>query len=414
MPSYEVATEDLLSIRDQLSAQAVLLGSTRTTVTAATTAMVDQIDGGLAQAQTVIDAVLADLIGLVAAADAAAGMADWLGPDAEIFRAANADLSATIGRSRSTVETALIAHRAATTQLGRVMAATLEELDAEAGRSADLSAQLSAAVGAEADSYEAAFNGSWDDRAATPVPGGDPPAQTPEDEDDWDGIGDPDKEWHKGKEWQHEYRNGTGRDPKDPGVDIDPVWEHTLFETHPEAAVGVLKGSFGEESGFHGEGELDAAKAEAQAKATAGLSLTDGAFISAGAGASAVLGAAQGKVGYGPVTGQAQGYLLGAEASADAKGSIGPDGAQGSFHSEAFVGGKAEGELSAEYAGVTAGVGGEVSYGVGAHADADASFTSERVGVSVDVGASLGLGAGVKFDVSIDPSDVVDALGDLF
>jgi hypothetical protein len=114
------------------------------------------------------------------------------------------------------------------------------------------------------------------------------------------------------------------------------------------------------------------------------------------------------------VTAQAQGYALGAEASTDLRAGIGPNGAEASFGSEAFVGGRLEGELSAEYAGVTAGVGGEVSYGIGAHADVDASFTTDRVGVSVDVGAALGVGAGVKFDVSVDPGDVLDSLDDLF
>jgi hypothetical protein len=425
MAGYEVQTEDLIGIRDQLAAQAGLVGSTSSSVVEATSTLLLQLEVGLRQAEATIDGLLQEVAATVQTTGSTAAAADWLGPDSEAFREANADLMAAVSRSQAQLETALTGHRTATTQIGATLLDTLGQFTAEASRSQELTGQLSAAVGAEANSYEQAFNGSWNEAGAVAAAGaatGAPTAATgrppdggsPEEEDDWDGIGDPDKEWRKGPEWESKYRNGSGKDPKDLPFSIDPLAEHTFLDEKAEAEVGVLQGSFGDESGLQGSGQLAAAEAKAQVDAKAGISLTDGAFISASAGASAALGAAQGKIGYGPLTAQGQGYLLGAEASADVKAGIGANGAEASLKSEAFAGGKAEAEASAEYGGVTAGVGGEVSYGIGAHANADASFTTDRVGVSVDVGAAIGLGAGVKFDVSVNPGEVLHSLGDLF
>ena len=68
-----------------------------------------------------------------------------------------------------------------------------------------------------------------------------------------------------------------------------------------------------------------------------------------------------------------------------------------------FAGGKAEAEVSQDLGPVDVGVGGEISYGIGAHAEADAEISSDNIGVSVDVGATLGIGGGIKFDIGFDP-----------
>jgi hypothetical protein len=106
-------------------------------------------------------------------------------------------------------------------------------------------------------------------------------------------------------------------------------------------------------------------------------------------------------------------------ATGDAVVSIGPDKVSGHVGGEAFAGAKAEAQASGTVAGVTAAAGAEVSYGIGAHLNADGELSAAKVGVAVDLGATLGVGAGAKVDVSISPKEVianldsaVDDLGD--
>ncbi|HWJ51990.1 MAG TPA: hypothetical protein VNT24_01280, partial [Propionibacteriaceae bacterium] len=221
MVAYEVQTEDLMGIRDQLAAQADLVGSTSSGIADATTTLLQQMEAGVSTAQVTIEGLLQSLADTVSTTDSTAAAADWIGPDSDTFRQANADLIAAIARSQTQLESALTGHRTATTQVGATLADTLQQFTAEAGRSQELTSQLSAAVGAEADSYEQAFNGSWSAAGigsaaggAAAAPGQPPPDGENAEEDDWDGIGDPDKEWHKGPEWESKYRNGTGEDPK--------------------------------------------------------------------------------------------------------------------------------------------------------------------------------------------------------
>jgi len=137
----------------------------------------------------------------------------------------------------------------------------------------------------------------------------------------------------------------------------------------------------------------------------------------ASAGASAVASAVQvaGRIGggsdfaNGSVGGKA---YVGAEAKADASGSVGPDGAKVHLGAEAFAGAKAEVDAGGTLAGVTAAAGAEVSYGVGAHADVDLALSATSLGVSMDLGATLGIGAGAKFDVSVNPQEVMANVGE--
>jgi len=94
---------------------------------------------------------------------------------------------------------------------------------------------------------------------------------------------------------------------------------------------------------------------------------------------------------------------VGAEANAKGGLSLGMDGVRANAGVDAFIGGKAEGDINHDWGVVDAGIGGEISYGLGAHAEADAEFSADRVGVSVDIGATLGIGGGIELDIGFDP-----------
>ncbi len=161
MAAYEVQTDDLIGVGEQLGRQAGVTATTRIGVDAATTSMITVLDTGASTAEATVGGLLADLAVIVSVADAAAGGADWLGADAEVFRSANAELVTVIGRSQTGLEQAFVAHRTATGELGRTLQATLTEFVAASSRSEDLAAQLAAAVGSEVEAYEAAFAGGF-------------------------------------------------------------------------------------------------------------------------------------------------------------------------------------------------------------------------------------------------------------
>jgi uncharacterized protein YukE len=161
---------------------------------------------------------------------------------------------------------------------------------------------------------------------------------------------------------------------------------------------------------------LSAARVEASAGSSLDIDAHGNLVGSAEASAAGYLAYAAGKLQRG--SDFANGTLggkayVGAEARADASGSIGPQGAKGHLGAEAFAGAKVELDAGATLAGVTAEAGGEISYGVGAHADVDVELSATGVGVSVDLGAALGLGAGVKFDVSVNPQEVIANVGEV-
>ncbi|MGO1584184.1 MAG: hypothetical protein ACTHXO_13300, partial [Actinomycetaceae bacterium] len=153
--------------------------------------------------------------------------------------------------------------------------------------------------------------------------------------------------------------------------------------------------------------------ANAETSGQAGVSLEDGAYVQANAEAGAYLAKGEAHWQNQHGTGAEGEAYIGAEATAEGQASIGPGGARIDAGLDAFAGGKAEGEVSqdiGDYGSV--GVGGEVSYGIGAHAEVDGEISADRIGVSVDVGATLGIGAGVNFDVSVSPSEIIGDLGD--
>jgi WXG100 family type VII secretion target len=90
--------------------------------------------------------------------------------------------------------------------------------------------------------------------------------------------------------------------------------------------------------------------------------------------------------------------FAGGEASA--AGTIGAHGV--GAHANAFVGGKVEGEVAADVAGVGVGANGTLQYGLGAQLDAQAVYDAGHVKVNFKAGAALGLGLGVGAKIDID------------
>jgi uncharacterized protein YukE len=71
-------------------------------------------------------------------------------------------------------------------------------------------------------------------------------------------------------------------------------------------------------------------------------------------------------------------------------------------HLNGFVGGKVEGEVAADVAGVGVGASGTLQYGLGAQLDAQAVYDAGHVKVDFKAGAALGLGFGVGAKIDID------------
>ena len=172
-----------------------------------------------------------------------------------------------------------------------------------------------------------------------------------------------------------------------------------------EASLASLKGE-GDNYAY----ELSAGKVEAKADYSGDVDAHGNLVASAGASVAAYAGYTAGRLTAGNdvarVTADGKVYV-GAEVKADASGSIGPDGARGHLGAAAFAGGRTEANVGGTLAGVTATAGAEISFGIGAHVNADAALSATKVGVSADIGATLGIGTGVKFDVSVNPQEVI-------
>lgn len=162
--------------------------------------------------------------------------------------------------------------------------------------------------------------------------------------------------------------------------------------------------------GEHGSAQVGLLHGEAGANAKAGIG-KNGLEAAAGANVSASLVHGQAHYRNNGLEANAQADI-GAAAMAAGGLSIGAQGLKAGVGGSAFAGGKVSADVSKKVGGVTAGVGGELSYGIGAHFDAGASLSMDKVGFNVDLGATLGIGAGIKFDVSVDPGEVLDDLGD--
>ena len=168
------------------------------------------------------------------------------------------------------------------------------------------------------------------------------------------------------------------------------------------------------EEGDNFEYELSAGKVSAEAEYSMGLdergNLIGSAGVSAGAYAGYAAGARRTGNDFANATATGKAYV-GAEAKAEASSLVGRDGARGQLGVEAFAGGKVEANLSGTVGGVTATGGAEISYGVGVHAEVEAEVSATEVGISADIGVAVGIGTGVKFDVSVNPQEVIGHVG---
>jgi hypothetical protein len=172
-----------------------------------------------------------------------------------------------------------------------------------------------------------------------------------------------------------------------------------------ERSLASLKGK-----GDSYEYEVSAGKIEAEADYSLGVDLDRNLEASAGVSAAAYAGYASGGVqagnGFAKVGASSKAYV-GAEAVADVGASAGPDGVEAELGAGAFAGGKAEAVVGGKVAALTAIAGAEVSYGLGAEARVDAELSTTEIGLSADLGVAVGIGTGVRFDVSVDPQEVV-------
>ncbi|GAA4066106.1 putative T7SS-secreted protein [Streptomyces shaanxiensis] len=201
----------------------------------------------------------------------------------------------------------------------------------------------------------------------------------------------------------------NGRSAEDLNAKPKAGHETKLWERSAEAealkseAEGESQWGVGKAAGKAGVQVLSAGGA-------VGASFADGR-MQAGASASAnlVAGSAEGSWEAGPyaVSGKAS-ASIGAEASA--KASVGKDGVHAGF--DAFVGGKAGGEVHTDVAGIGIGGKAEVSYGLGGTATFDAGMKDGKFVIGGELGATVGVGGSVGGQVEIDPSKVVDSIGD--
>lgn len=190
-------------------------------------------------------------------------------------------------------------------------------------------------------------------------------------------------------------------------VQSEPIVEKDLWDEKAHAAVA--EGKVGDDkTGASGE----VLSANAETKGSAGIDATRGAYVEGTAEAGAYLAKGEAHwTGDHGTTANVEGYI-GAEAEANAGAQIGPGGAKVEAGIGGFAGGKIEGGVHQDLGPANVGASGSLSYGIGAHADVGGEFSPDKVGVSVDVGATLGLGGSVKFDVSVNPKELVSDVGD--
>lgn len=216
------------------------------------------------------------------------------------------------------------------------------------------------------------------------------------------------------REWRYTTTDDRHPDGTSP-LQHEPGWrDHvdpsvTLYQQGGEHSANALE--YGDE-----DGPAYVAFGSAREEHETSLKLDKNGLAVAATGTAGVYAAyasstTSGK--FGAATyGQHTTAYVGAEASGNVGGSIGKDGVKVSAGGEAFAGGKIRSDGSVSAHGVTATGGGELSYGIGAHADIDGSFSTHSVGVHFDVGATLGVGGGFDVGLEVDPSEALDSVRD--
>lgn len=215
------------------------------------------------------------------------------------------------------------------------------------------------------------------------------------------------REWGESYSDEKDFDNKVGDRISDvnDAVRTEPFYEK---KGEVEADAAVAKGAVGnDQTGASGS----VLSADASAEGAYGASLDKGLYAEGGAQAGAYVGKGEAHWGnnYGTAA-EVEGYV-GAQASVEGSASIGPDGAQVAAGGEVFAGGKVEGAVSQDVGDYgTVGVGGSVSYGIGAEANVEGEISMDKVGFSGDIGLTLGVGAEVNVDLSFSPKEIADDL----
>jgi uncharacterized protein YukE len=222
---------------------------------------------------------------------------------------------------------------------------------------------------------------------------------------------DPDSAWNDPRAEKVRDVNDRIGQHVDVSGKVGPLWDGSTGE---KVDATAWEDRWGSEENY-----VEVKAGHAEASADAGYEIGPGGVSgTVGLGAGAYALSANGKFqtgSWGPASASGEGRVfVGGEARAEGTASIGPGGAKLGVGAEAFVGGKAEGEVTGKLGPAEATVGGEISYGVGAHFEADAEFSADKIGVKLDIGATLGIGGGLKVDFSVNPKDLLPDLPDLF
>jgi hypothetical protein len=200
-------------------------------------------------------------------------------------------------------------------------------------------------------------------------------------------------------QWGHEFAERTG-----PAFDVTLAGKRVEGNLFGTSARGVTQ--FGDVTGV---GQVDAKALGGGAQATAGINNNG---VNAQARANAYLGqiSAEGQLNYGAAeVGGSGKAFVGAEAGA--YGAVGTDGVR--VGADAFAGAKATGEVHGDIGGLGAGARGEAWAGIGAEADATIGKGEDgKWHIGAEAGVGLGVGGKLGFEVTVDPGEVTDTLGD--
>lgn len=161
MPTYEVVTEDLDAVQQQLGHQVQGLDQTQAETTQAVDGLITRTDAAATQGEAQITGTLGDLAQTVSTSDQIASAAHWTGPDSDRFRQGNADLTQAINQTGQRMTDAIAGFRSRTAQTDAELQGLTAEFANAVTKCRELTAGLQSAVQIEAQSYEEAFNGSF-------------------------------------------------------------------------------------------------------------------------------------------------------------------------------------------------------------------------------------------------------------
>ena len=214
-----------------------------------------------------------------------------------------------------------------------------------------------------------------------------------------------------GPSFSHSDPNAFGGDDKPwkkPGEDGYSA-SLSLGSISGSAYLAQVSGST--EGNYHGIDYAAEGEVFLGAEADAGINVTDTsveATASATVGVSAS-GSASAEYGYLGV--EAEGSAM-AGATAEGTIGVGTDGVHAS--GEVFAGAQAEGSIGGDVGGVGGAVTGEAWAGVGASADVNAGMNDDgSFTIGGHFGVGLGIGGQIGGEITIDPEEVVDTVGDI-